>query len=72
MDDELLKYKAFFYLMAYSGFRRGEMLGLEWKDIDFENNIISVHLTSNQTKERGLHRYDQYETLKTHAEKLAV
>ena len=55
MDNELLKYKAFFYLMAYSGFRRGEMLGLEWKDIDFENNIISVHRTSNQTKERGIY-----------------
>ena len=55
MEDEPLKYRAFFYLMAYSGFRRGEMLGLEWKDIDFENNIISVHRTSNQTKARGIY-----------------
>ena len=29
------------------------MLGLEWKDIDFENNIISVRRTSNYTAERG-------------------
>ena len=55
MDGEMLKYKTFFYLMAYSGLRRGEMLGLEWKDIDFENNIISVKRTSNQTKERGVY-----------------
>lgn len=55
MDGEPLKYKAFFYLMAYSGFRRGEMLGLEWKDIDFEHNVISVHRTSNQTAERGIY-----------------
>lgn len=55
MDGEPLKYKAFFYLMAYTGFRRGEMLGLEWKDIDFENNIISVKRTSNQTAERGIY-----------------
>lgn len=55
MDGEMLKYKVFFYLMAYSGLRRGEMLGLEWKDIDFENNIISVRRTSNQTKERGVY-----------------
>ena len=55
MEDEPLKYKVFFYLMAYSGFRRGEMLGLEWKDIDFENSIISVHRTSNQTKARGIY-----------------
>lgn len=50
---EPLKYRVFFYLIAYSGFRRSEMLGLEWKDIDFENNIISVRRTSNYTAERG-------------------
>ena len=55
MEDEPIKYKAFFYLMAYSGFRRGEMLGLEWKDIDFKNNIISIHRTSNQTADRGIY-----------------
>lgn len=55
MDGEPLKYKAFFYLMAYSGFRRGEMLGLEWKDVDFDNSIISVHRTSNQTQARGIY-----------------
>lgn len=52
---EPVKYKAFFYLIAYSGFRRSEMLGLEWKDIDFENNIISVRRTSNYTAERGIY-----------------
>ena len=31
------------------------MLGLEWKDIDFENNIISVKRTSNYTSERGIY-----------------
>lgn len=52
---EPLKYRVFFYLIAYSGFRRSEMLGLEWKDIDFENNIISVRRTSNYTAERGIY-----------------
>ena len=50
---EPVKYKAFFSLIAYSGFRRSKMFGLEWKDIDFEKNIISVHRTSNYTAERG-------------------
>ena len=50
---EPLKYRVFFYLIAYSGFRRSEMLGLEWKDIDFKNNIISIRRTSNYTAERG-------------------
>ena len=53
IDGDGTKYRAFFYLIAYSGFRRSEMLGPEWKDIDFENNIISVRRTSNYTAERG-------------------
>ena len=39
--------------MIYSGFRRGELLGLEWKDINWESNLISVRRTSNYTVERG-------------------
>ena len=53
LNDEPLKYRTFFNLMIYSGFRRGEMLGLEWKDVDFENNIIRVRRTSNYTAKRG-------------------
>ena len=55
IHGESLKYKAFFFLIAYSGFRRSEMLGLEWKDIDFENNIITIKRTSNYTAERGIY-----------------
>lgn len=55
INGEDTKYRAFFYLIAYSGFRRSEMLGLEWKDIDFENNIISIRRTSNYTSERGIY-----------------
>ena len=55
INGEPTKYRAFFFLIAYSGFRRSEMLGLEWKDIDFENNIISIKRTSNYTSERGIY-----------------
>lgn len=55
ISGEPTKYRAFFFLIAYSGFRRSEMLGLEWKDIDFENNIITVKRTSNYTAERGIY-----------------
>lgn len=55
LNDEPLKYRTFFYLMIYSGFRRGEILGLEWKDVDFENNIISVRRTSNYTAKKGVY-----------------
>lgn len=55
INGEPTKYRAFFFLIAYSGFRRSEMLGLEWKDIDFENNVISIKRTSNYTSERGIY-----------------
>lgn len=55
ISGEPVKYKAFFYLIAYSGFRRSEMLGLEWKDVDFEHNIITIKRTSNYTAERGIY-----------------
>ena len=55
LNDEPLKYRTFFYLMIYSGFRRGEMLGLEWKDVDFENNVISIRRTSNYTAKKGVY-----------------
>lgn len=47
MQDQPLKYRVFFFLLAYSGFRRAEMLGLEWKDVDFDNRTISVRRTAN-------------------------
>ena len=53
LDHEPLKYRVFFNIAVYSGFRRGELLGLEWKDIDFENNVISVRRTSCYTAKKG-------------------
>lgn len=40
------KYKIFFLLAIFGGFRRGELLGFEWKDIDFETGVITVNRTS--------------------------
>ena len=55
LNNEPLKYRTFFNLMIYSGFRRGEMLGLEWKDVNFETNVISVRRTSNYTAKMGVY-----------------
>lgn len=35
-------WKTFFRLMIYTGARRGEALALEWTDIDFENNTLTI------------------------------
>ena len=55
LETAPLKYRTFFTLAIYSGFRRGELLGLEWKDIDWDNNVISVRRTSNYTAEKGIY-----------------
>ena len=55
LETAPLKYRTFFTLAVYSGFRRGEMLGLEWKDIDWENSVISVRRTSNYTASKGIY-----------------
>ena len=55
LDSEPLKWKLYIMLAIYSGFRRSEMLGLEWKDIDFEHSTISVRRTSQYTKEKGIY-----------------
>lgn len=54
LQNEPLKYQAFFVLAVYGGFRRGELLGLEWKDIDFETGVVNIRRTSLYTKEKGI------------------
>ncbi|MDF2631589.1 MAG: integrase family protein [Caproiciproducens sp.] len=54
LSKESLFYRVFFTLAIYGGFRRGELLGLEWKDINFDKNIISIQRESLYTKEKGI------------------
>lgn len=54
LEGAPVKYRAFFVLAIYGGFRRGEILGLEWPDLDFENCVVSIRRTSQYLKERGV------------------
>lgn len=54
LKDAPARYRAFFVLAIYSGFRRGELLGLRWEDIDFKTGVVQVKRTMLYTKERGL------------------
>lgn len=53
LDGEKFEIRMSFTLAVFSGFRRGELLVVEWKDVDFENNIISVRKTANYTSLDG-------------------
>lgn len=48
-------YKLFFNLLAYSGMRRGEALGLEYDDIDFDNSVLTIKRTSNYRSGCGIY-----------------
>ena len=55
ITGEPLKYQLFFTLAVYGGYRRSELLGLEWKDIDFENDLIHIRRTSQYTTALGIY-----------------
>ncbi|WP_297960323.1 site-specific integrase [uncultured Ruminococcus sp.] len=54
LENEPIKWKTIMYLLIYSGIRRGELLGLEWKDISFEKKVISIRRTSQAVERMGI------------------
>ena len=48
-------YKVFFNLLSHCGLRRGEALGIEYKDIDFESGILSIKRISNYNSKKGVY-----------------
>lgn len=52
-DEENFKYVCFYTLAIYTGFRLGELMGLEWKDINFDTNVITVNRTCLYSKAKG-------------------
>lgn len=54
LDNEPIKWKTAMYLLIFGGMRRGELMGLEWSDIDFENHVIHIRQTSQYVKGMGI------------------
>ncbi|MCL1810520.1 MAG: tyrosine-type recombinase/integrase [Clostridiales bacterium] len=54
LQNEDEPHRTLFTLLIYSGMRRGEVMGLEWKDVNFDAGVISICRTSQHTKERGI------------------
>ena len=42
LENEPLRYRAMVYLTIDTGMRSGEIAGLCWSDIDFENDIVTI------------------------------
>jgi len=41
--DEKYPFYVYFVLAVYMGARKGELMGLEWRDIDFDNDVITIN-----------------------------
>ena len=54
LDEEQIKYKTAIILTVFTGVRLGELMGLEWNDIDFRNGIISINRSSQYLADTGV------------------
>lgn len=50
-----LKFRTFFTLTMFTGCRRGELLGLEWGDFNYEKLTVHICRTSNYTMKKGMY-----------------
>ena len=76
-DVKNFHYAVYFILAVFTGFRRGELLGLEFKDIDFDRQIITLNRTSLYTKKKGVYAdtpktHTSYRALKLPAEIITI
>ncbi len=55
LETEPLKYKTLVHLLLITGARRGEILGLKWSAVDFQNNRVHICNTIMRSTERGVY-----------------
>jgi integrase len=54
LSNEEIKYKVAIILTVFTGVRLGELMGLEWQDVDFKNGIISINRSSQYLSDMGV------------------
>ena len=54
LDNSEYKYKVLTMLALFTGMRRGELLGLEWQDIDYEKKTINICRSSQYLSDKGV------------------
>ncbi len=55
LQREPLKWRAYINLIADTGIRRGEACGLEWSDIDWKNETITIRRNAQYTQAAGVY-----------------
>ena len=54
LGENQIKYKVAIILTIFTGFRLGELMGLEWDDINFNDGIVSVNRSSQYLADKGV------------------
>ena len=54
LSVEDTKYKVAIILTIFTGVRLGELMGLEWQDVNFRNGIISINRSSQYLSDMGV------------------
>ena len=54
LSIEDTKYKVAIIITVFTGVRLGELMGLEWQDVDFKNGIISINRSSQYLSDMGV------------------
>ena len=55
LESEPLKWQVYIRLIADTGMRRGECCGLEWKNVDFQHNEITICKNLCYTPQKGVY-----------------
>lgn len=55
LEDVDITHRTLIRLLAFSGMRRGEILGLKWSDLKFDSGILSIRRSLQYSPERGLY-----------------
>lgn len=55
LQENEIKYKVAIILDVFTGARLGELMGLEWNDIDFKNKEIAINKASQYLPEKGVY-----------------
>ena len=55
LETEDTQNKTMIRILLFTGLRRGELLGLEWHDINFDTNTIQIRRSSQYLPDRGIY-----------------
>ncbi len=58
LEEQPIYYRTAVTVLLFTGMRRGELMGLVWSDIDFDNNTITIHRSLQYLPDMGVFTSD--------------